>query len=281
MRQIHTVAIKEALKRIILEASYNIGSDVEDAIKSARDNEPMPSSKNVLDQILENYEIARTDNIAICQDTGMCVVFLDVGQDVHIEGDDISKAINDAVASAYKDGCLRKSVVADPLYDRVNTRDNTPAIIYTSIVPGDKIDISITLKGFGSENMSAIRMLTPAAGESGVIDFVTQTVINAGPNPCPPVIVGVGIGGTMDMAAVIAKRMTMRPINERNSNPSYARLEEIILERINRSGVGPSGIGGRTTALSVNIGAYPTHIAGMPVAVNVCCHAARHAHITL
>jgi len=205
---------------------------------------------------------------------------LDVGQDVHIEGD-LNEAVSDGVRRAYQEGFLRKSVVRDPLYDRTNTGDNTPPVVHIRIVPGDQIDILVSPKGFGSENMSQVKMLVPADGEEGVVKFVTEAIEKAGPNPCPPVIVGVGIGGTMEMAAILAKRMTARSIDQPNPDPRYAALEERILEEINKSGVGPAGIGGRTTALKVNIATYPTHIASMPVAVNVCCHAARHAHRTI
>jgi fumarate hydratase subunit alpha len=243
--------------------------------------EPSPEGRDVMRQLLENYEIARTERVAICQDTGMAVVFLDVGQDVHIVDGDLGEAVADGVRRAYADGYLRKSVVRDPLYDRTNTGDNTPPVLHTRIVPGDKIDILVSPKGFGSENMSQIRMLVPADGEEGVVRFVAEAIEKAGPNPCPPVIVGVGIGGTMEMAAILAKRMTARPLDEPNPDPRYAALERRILDEINKTGVGPAGIGGRTTALSVNICAYPTHIASLPVAVNVCCHAARHARAVL
>lgn len=281
MRSMDVRQIESTVYELILEASYVIGADVEQAIACARNAEPSPSGRAVLGQLLTNYEIARTERVAICQDTGMCVVFLNIGQDVHLTGGDLNGAIEQGVRRAYADGYLRKSVVGDPLYDRVNTRDNTPPVVHVRIVPGDKVSIMVTPKGFGSENMSAIKMLVPADGEAGVIRFVTETVKNAGPNPCPPVIVGVGIGGTMEMAAIMAKRMTARSLNEANPNPKYAALEEKLLTEINKTGVGPAGIGGRTTALAVNIETFPTHIAGMPVAVNICCHAARHAHRTL
>lgn len=281
VREITATQIRDCVKELILEASYVIGRDVEDAMVKFMKDEPSPSGRAVLEQLLENYRIAREERVAICQDTGMCVVFLDIGQELHIAGGDLSEAVNSAVRDAYEEGYLRKSVVRDPLYDRINTRDNTPAILHTRIVPGDKLDILVTPKGFGSENMSRIKMLVPADGEQGVIDFIVNTVVEAGPNPCPPVIVGVGIGGTMEMAAILAKRMTARPVSETNPDPRYAALEETILSKINASGVGPAGIGGRTTALKVNVAAYPTHIAGLPVAVNICCHAARHAARTI
>ena len=281
MREIQASQITAQLKALILQASYNIGSDVEAAVAAYKEKVPSPSGRAVLEQLLQNYAIAREEQVAICQDTGMCVIFLDVGQEVHIAGGSLQDALAEGVRQAYGEGYLRKSVVRDPLYDRTNTRDNTPPVVHTRIVPGDKIDMLVTPKGFGSENMSRTKMLVPADGEQGVIDFVVNTVIEAGPNPCPPVIVGVGIGGTLEVAALMAKRMTARALDEPNPDPRYAQLEQVILEKINRSGVGPAGIGGRTTALKVNIATYPTHIAGMPVAVNVCCHAARHAHAVL
>ena len=281
MREIQAGEIRDAVRSLILEASYVIGDDVRAKIAACRETEPSPSGCAVLDQLTENYRIAREERVAICQDTGMCVVFLDIGQDVHIAGGELTEAVNDAVRSAYMEGYLRKSVVADPLLHRVNTKDNTPAVIHTRIVPGDRVDILVTPKGFGSENMSALKMLVVAEGVEGVVRFVVDTVKNAGPNPCPPVIVGVGIGGTMETAAILAKRMTARSLDEANPDPEYAALEERILAEINKLGIGPAGIGGRTTALKVNIAVYPTHIAGLPVAVNLCCHAARHAHAVL
>ena len=281
MREIMACDIERTVYELILKASYEIGGDVENAVAAYCRSEPSPAGQAVLRQLLENYEIARSERVAICQDTGMCVIFMDIGQDVHIAGGDLNEALNNAVRRAYGDGYLRKSVVRDPLYDRVNTRDNTPPVVHTRIVPGEQIDILVTPKGFGSENMSRIKMLVPADGEQGVIDFVVDTVRQAGPNPCPPVIVGVGIGGTMEGAALMAKRMTARAINEANPDARYAALEEKMLARINALGIGPAGIGGRCTALKVNIMTAPTHIAGLPVAVNICCHAARHAHAVL
>ncbi len=281
MREIPSRRISDAVRGLLIEANYVIGPDVEARMRSCMAEEPSPEGRDVMRQLLENYEIARTERVAICQDTGMAVVFLDVGQDVHIVDGDLGEAVADGVRRAYADGYLRKSVVRDPLYDRTNTGDNTPPVLHTRIVPGDKIDILVSPKGFGSENMSQIRMLVPADGEEGVVRFVAEAIEKAGPNPCPPVIVGVGIGGTMEMAAILAKRMTARPLDEPNPDPRYAALERRILDEINKTGVGPAGIGGRTTALSVNICAYPTHIASLPVAVNVCCHAARHARAVL
>lgn len=281
MREISAALIEKTVRDLILEASYVIGPDVERAVAGYCQSEPSPAGRAVLNQLLENYAIAREERVAICQDTGMCVIFMEVGQDVHIVDGDLNEALNRAVRSAYTEGYLRKSVVRDPLYARENTRDNTPPVVHTRIVAGEHIDILVTPKGFGSENMSRIKMLVPADGEAGVIDFVVDAVRQAGPNPCPPVIVGVGIGGSFELAAEMAKRMTARPLDESNPDPRYAALEEKILRRVNALGIGPAGIGGRCTALKVNIMTAPTHIASLPVAVNICCHAARHAHATL
>ena len=281
MREISAETKKKTVYDLILRASYRIGDDVCRAVSEAREKEPSPAGRAVLGQLLDNYAIAREEGVAICQDTGMCVIFLEIGQDAHVTGGDLNEALNQAVHDAYTEGYLRKSVVRDPLYQRENTRDNTPAVVHTRIVPGENIDILVTPKGFGSENMSRIKMLVPADGEQGVIDFVVDAVRQAGPNPCPPVIVGVGIGSTMEGAALMAKRMTARSLDEPNPDPRYGELEQKILRRINALGIGPAGIGGRCTALAVNIMTAPTHIAGMPVAVNLCCHAARHAHAVL
>lgn len=281
MRTVYCNAIKNTVKKLFLQANYHIGNDVAKAVSKAAELEQSPIGQNVLCQIAQNYEIASSEEIAICQDTGMAVLFVDIGQDVHIEGGSFRDAVEAGVREAYEEGCLRKSVVSDPLYDRVNTKTNLPAVIHTSIVDGDKIKILVTPKGFGSENMSALKMLVPADGEEGVIRFVTGTVIEAGPNPCPPVIVGVGIGGTMEQSAILAKRATAREVGSANPDNRYARLEQVILKEINRSGIGPAGTGGSTTTLAVNIEWAPTHIAGLPVAVNICCHAARHAYAEL
>ena len=278
MREVPSKRIEEKIYALLLEASYVISHDIEAAISAALVEEISPAGREVLRQISENNLIAAEERVAICQDTGMAIIFLEIGQDVHIGGDSLEEAVNAAVRRAYLEGYLRKSVVRDPLYARVNTKDNTPAILHTRIVPGDQIDILVTPKGFGSENMSAIRMLVPADGEEGVRKFVLETVEKAGPNPCPPIIVGIGIGGTMELAAIMAKRMTARAIDQRHEDPRYAALEMSLLADINKLGIGPGGIGGRTTALGVNIQTHPTHIAGMPVAINICCHAARHAH---
>ena len=280
MREISAREITDAIVKLILDASYNISPDIECAIKDGIARETNPTSRSVLEQIAQSYAIARDEQIAICQDTGMAVFFIEIGQEVHINGN-FEDAVNEGVRVAYSDGYLRKSVVAEPMFNRVNTGDNTPAVIHARLVPGDKIHIFVTPKGFGSENMSRIKMFPPAAGVEGMKQFVIDTVAEAGPNPCPPVIVGVCVGGTFEQAAMVAKRMTARSVGSHNADPRYAALEEELLTAINRLGVGPAGIGGATTALAVNIDFRPTHIAGMPVAVNMCCHCARHAEITL
>ncbi len=281
MRELSVSRLTEAVKSLFLEANYVIGADIESAVQAAKEGEASPTTVSVLEQILENYAIAKEERIAICQDTGMAVLFIEIGQDVHFVGGDFTKAIDEGVRQAYREGYLRKSVVSDPLYDRKNTGDNTPAVLHISIVSGDKVHILATAKGFGSENMSAIKMLVPADGEEGVLNFITDTVRRAGPNPCPPVVVGVGIGGTFEQAAEMAKKATARPLNTANADSRYAALEDKALKRINALGIGAAGIGGKTTALKVNIDFAPTHIAGMPVAVNICCHAARHAEMTI
>lgn len=281
MRQIRAEVIKDAVKDLFIEANYVIGKDIYKKLKEQHEKEESEVGKSILKQIIENDEIAAKERIAICQDTGLAVLFIELGQDVRIVGGDFNEAVNQGVREAYTDGYLRKSAVTDPLFDRKNTKDNTPAIIHIEIVQGDKIKILVTPKGFGSENMSALKMLKPADGVKGVKDFVVETAVKAGPNPCPPIIVGVGIGGTVEKAALMAKKATLRPVGQHNPDERYARLEQEILEEINKSGIGPGGLGGRTTALAVNIEHFPTHIAGLPVAVNICCHAARHAETTI
>ncbi len=281
MREIETDKIGKTVYDLILKASYEIGDDVLLALQEAREIESSPLGRSILDQILENDRIADSEHIAICQDTGICVIFMDIGQDVHILGGDLNEVLCDAVRRAYTEGYLRKSMVSDPLYDRLNTQDNTPPVVHMRIVPGANIEIMVIPKGFGSENASAVRMLAPAAGEAGVIDFVAETVQSKGANACPPLIIGIGIGGTMESAAIMAKRMTARPLNTWNADPRYRTLEQKILQHINTLGIGPAGVGGNCTALTVNIETAPTHIAGMPVAVNICCHAARHSHAVL
>ena len=281
MREIHVDSIRNTVKDLFLKANYVIGKDILSKIAQCEENEESPVGKSILGQILENDNIAASESVAICQDTGLAVLFIELGQDVHIVGGDFKEAVNQGVRDAYNEGYLRKSAVSDPLFDRVNTKDNTPAIIHLSMVPGENIKILVTPKGFGSESMSATKMLKPADGVRGVKDFVSKTAIDAGPNPCPPIIVGVGIGGTLEKAAQIAKFATLRPVGQRNPDERYAKLEKDILEAINMSGIGPGGLGGTTTALAVHIEYFPTHIAGLPVAVNICCHAARHAEKVL
>ena len=274
MRQISASRITDAVKRLCIDANCHLSSDMQACIENFRDKEPWPQAREILDRIIENYRIAHETNQPICQDTGLACVFLKIGQDVHVEGD-ITEAVNEGVRQGYQEGYLRKSAVRDPL-DRVNTGDNTPAILYFEPVTGDRIEITVAPKGFGSENMSAIKMLRPSDGVEGVIDFVVQTVASAGPNPCPPIVVGVGIGGTFDKAAYLAKKALLRPVDCPNPAPYYAQLEKTLLEKINALGIGPQGFGGKTTALAVNIEQFPTHIAGLPVAVNINCHVTRH-----
>ncbi len=274
MREICASRITEAVKRLCIEANCHLPQDMKNCITKSYDEEKWPQAREILERIIENYEIADEKNQPICQDTGMACVFLKIGQDVHVTGD-INEAVNEGVRQGYAEGYLRKSVVRDPL-DRVNTGDNTPAMIYYEIVPGEQIEIMVAPKGFGSENMSQIKMLKPSDGLQGVKDFVVKVVEEAGPNPCPPVVVGVGIGGTFDKAAYLAKKALTRSTEEPNPNPFYAQLEKELLERINQLGIGPQGFGGKTTALAVNIETYPTHIAGLPVAVNINCHVTRH-----
>lgn len=268
--------ISELVCALFLRCAYSVTKDVAKAVQSALDSEESPVGRAALCQILENHKVAGEQRLPICQDTGMAVVFAKVGCQAVINGD-FNAAVNAGVRKAYAEGFLRKSVVTDPLFDRRNTMDNTPAIIHAELVPGDGIELAVTAKGFGSENMSAVKMLSPGDGEKGVIDFVVETVEKAGPNPCPPVIVGVGIGGTMEHAALLAKKAAIRELGSRNGDARYAALEGELLKRINRLGIGPAGTGGRATALGVNVLFAPTHIAGLPVAVNICCHAARHA----
>ena len=274
MREIKASRITETVKRLCIEANCHLTQDLKTCIRHCRECEPWPQAQEILDRIIENYEIADEKAQPICQDTGVACVFLKVGQDVHIDGD-VTEAVNEGVRQGYGEGYLRKSVVRDPL-DRVNTGDNTPAMLYFEIVPGDKLEITVAPKGFGSENMSRIAMLRPSDGLQGVKDFVVKAVEEAGPNPCPPIVVGVGIGGTFDKAAYMAKKALLRPVDEHHADPFYAALEEELLELINALGIGPQGFGGKTTALAVNIETFPTHIAGLPVAVNINCHVTRH-----
>ena len=275
MREIQAQQITDVIERLCIEANQNLPGDIKAAIQTCRACEDGEIACGVLDNIIENYKIAENEQVPICQDTGMACVFLEIGQDLHIAGGDLTEAVNEGVRRGYEKGYLRKSVVADPVR-RGNTGDNTPAMLYTEIVPGDRLKITVGPKGFGSENMSAIRMFKPSAGLRGIKDFIIETVENAGPNPCPPMVVGVGIGGTFDKAALLAKKALMRPIDVRNEDPYYADLEREMLEKINELGIGPQGFGGRTTALGLNIETMPTHIAGMPCAINISCHVTRH-----
>lgn len=277
IRHIKAEEITRAVKKLFMDCNYYIGSDIMQALENAHENEASPVGKNVLSQIIENDKLAADEQIPLCQDTGMAVLFVEYGDKLVVEGSSFEDAVNEGVRRAYKDGYLRKSVVSDPVFDRLNTKDNTPAVIHTRIVSGNQIKITAGGKGFGSENMSAIKMLTPSYGVEGVKKFILDTVETAGPNPCPPIVVGVGIGGTFELAAQLAKKATFRAIDTQNPDERYAELEKELLDEINKMGFGPAGLGGSTTALGVNIETAPTHIAGMPVAVNICCHAARHA----
>lgn len=279
MRTIHASLLTDTIASLCVEANCRLPEDMRRSIENARNEEKWDTARGILDKIIENYNIADEKFVPICQDTGVCCVFLKIGTDVHIEGD-LIEAVNEGVRRGYRDGYLRKSVVGDPLR-RVNTGDNTPAMLYTELVPGDKLELTVAPKGFGSENMSKLAMLKPSDGVEGVKDFVVKTVEEAGPNPCPPIVVGVGIGGTFDKAALLAKKALMRSTDERNKDEYYAALEAELLDRINALGIGPQGFGGRTTALAVNIETMPTHIAGFPVAVNISCHVTRHRTVIL
>ena len=279
MREIRAEQITETIRDLCIEANCHLPEDVKAAIEGCRGCEPFPIAKTVLEKLEENYQIADVDEVPICQDTGVACVFLEIGQDVHIVGN-LTDAVNEGVRRGYVEGCLRKSCVKDPI-DRINTGDNTPAVLYTDIVEGDGLKITVAPKGFGSENMSQIKMLKPSDGLQGVKDFILKVVEDAGPNPCPPIVVGVGIGGTFDKAALLAKKALMRPLAQRSGNPFYADLEKEMLEKINQLGIGPQGFGGKTTALAVNIETLPTHIAGLPCAVNINCHVTRHKSAAL
>ena len=275
MRTIHTEKIISNIREMCIEANHMLTPDMQKALESAAAEEKSPIGQKVLGQLQDNLKIAKEDTIPICQDTGMAVVFLEIGQDVHFEGGSLTDAINEGVRQGYVDGYLRKSVVKDPLI-RENTKDNTPAVIHYDLVPGDKVKITVAPKGFGSENMSRVFMLKPADGIEGVKNAILTAVKDAGPNACPPMVVGVGIGGTFEKCALLAKKALTRSVDERSSIPYVKELEEELLATINRLGIGPGGLGGSTTALAVNINTYPTHIAGLPVAVNICCHVNRH-----
>lgn len=275
MRTIQVQQITEQIKEMCIQVNHYLSEDMEEALRNAQTSEKSPLGCQILSQLQENLKIAGEDMIPICQDTGMAVVFLKVGQDVHLEGGSIEDAVNEGVRQGYTEGYLRKSVVKDPLI-RENTRDNTPAVIHYEIVPGDKVTITVAPKGFGSENMSRVFMLKPADGIEGVKNAVLTAVKDAGPNACPPMVVGVGIGGTFEKCALMAKQALMRPVGSHSDIPYIKEMEEELLSRINKLGIGPGGLGGTTTALAVNVNTYPTHIAGLPVAVNICCHVNRH-----
>ncbi len=281
MKEISVEDIARAVADLAVRACCRLPQDMVDGMRKAHHAEPSPVGKNILEQLLENAAIAANDGIPICQDTGLAVIFADVGQDVRIVGGAFEDAINEGVRRGYVDGYLRKSCVAEPLFDRKNTRDNTPAIIHTRLVPGDSLLLRLAPKGAGSENKSVVKMLVPADGIEGVRKVVLDAVLAAGPNSCPPMVVGVGLGGTMEMAAICAKRAAARDLESRNHDPRYAAFEEELLELINKTGIGPQGLGGLTTALKVHVEWAPTHIASLPVAVNINCHAARHAEVTL
>ncbi len=275
MREIDAGLITDAVSRMCIEANCYLNSDIKTALENGLKSETNEIARDVLGNILKNADIAEAEEVPICQDTGMAVFFIKLGQDVHITGGSFNEAINEGVRRGYESGYLRKSVVADPIR-RGNTGDNTPAVIHTEIVSGDKIEITIAPKGFGSENMSAVKMLKPSEGLEGIIDFVVDTVKAAGSNPCPPIVVGVGIGGTFEKSAILAKSALLRDADSHNPDPYYAKLEDTLLDKINKLDIGPQGFGGNTTALGVNVETYPTHIAGMPCAVNISCHVTRH-----
>lgn len=281
MRIVNTKEISKAVEKLLVEANYFLPDSLANRIKAFQDKETNTLAKSVLSKLTENLDAAKELNVPICQDTGMAVIFLEIGQQVFLEGDLLEDAVNEGTANAYIGGYMRKSIVKDPLFDRKNTNDNTPAVIHTKIVPGDKIKITVAPKGFGSENMSRIKMFNPSAEKKDIVDFVTETVKIAGGNPCPPVVVGVGIGGTFEYAAFLAKKALARDVDVRNPHDKYAQLENEMLEAVNRLNVGPQGFGGKTTALAVNIETFPTHIAGLPCAVNIGCHVTRHESVII
>ncbi|MBI4318409.1 MAG: fumarate hydratase [Chloroflexi bacterium] len=281
MREINASDIAQTVSRLCTEANYFLPADVLDSLRHSLDAEESPVGKSVLQQLLDNAQIAASEQVPICQDCGLAVVFLELGQDVHVVGGDLNAAVNEGVRRGYIDGYLRKSAVNPPVFERANTKDNTPAVIYTDVVAGERLRIVVVPKGGGSENMSALGMLTPAQGEAGVIDFVVRTVDKAGSNPCPPLVVGVGIGGTSDRAMLLAKRSLLRKVGEPNPDSKMAEIEREILRRVNALGIGPQGFGGTITALAVHVESFPAHIASLPVAVNLQCHAARHKEAIL
>lgn len=281
MRTIQAQQITDAVAKLAIDANYYLADDVMQALTAGQAQEESLLGKEIFDQIIQNACIAKEEAKPMCQDTGLAVVFVELGQDACVAGDSLTAAINAGVAKGYTEGYLRKSAVAEPLFNRKNTGNNTPAIIHVESVPGDRIKITLAPKGAGSENKSALKMMIPADGVAGVKKFVVETIENAGSNPCPPMVVGIGIGGTMEKAAYLAKKALIRPLTKRNEHPDYASLEAELLELINKTGIGPQGLGGRVTALAVNIEWYPTHIASLPVAVNINCHATRHAEVVL
>jgi len=281
LKEIQAADITETVAKLCQDANFNLGKDVKEALQNARKTDKSEVARQVLDQILQNAEIAAAERIPLCQDCGLAVIFLDLGQEVHIAGGDLYAAVDEGVRQGYEKGYLRKSVVKQPFSARINTKDNTPAIIHTRIVPGNNLKITVAPKGGGSENMSRVTVLKPAQGRKGAIDFVVNTVAEAGSNPCPPLIVGVGIGGTIEQTALIAKRALLREVGKPNPDPEIADLEAELLKRINASGAGPQGFGGNTTALAVHVETFPAHIASMPVAVNIQCHSARHKEAVL
>ncbi len=280
MREVNVSVITQAIRDMCIEANKKLPEDLVGCIGCAHEKETAPLAKGIMGDLIENLEAAKELDIPVCQDTGMAVIFLEVGQDVHLTGGDLETAVNEGVRRGYLEGLLRCSIVKDPVR-RGNTGDNTPAILHTKIVPGDKVRITVAPKGFGSENMSALKMLTPAAGREDIIHFVTETVRKAGSNPCPPMVVGVGIGGDFEYSALLAKKALCRSISRHNEDPYYADMEKDMLEQVNALEIGPQGFGGKTTALAVNIEVWPTHIAGLPVAVNIGCHVTRHIKNTI
>ncbi len=276
MREIQVSEVTALVRKLCIDANYYLPADIRQAFVDGRAREESPLGREIFDQMLENCDLARANAVPVCQDTGMAVVFAEVGQEVHLAGGDFEAAVNEGVHQGYVDGYLRCSVVGDPLR-RVNTEDNTPAILYTQLVPGDKVRITVAPKGFGSENMSAMKMFTPAASKEQIVDFIADACIHAGSNPCPPIVIGVGLGGTSDRAAYLAKRALMRPAGQRNPDPLYAGMEQAVLDKVNASGVGPQGLGGTVTALACAIKPFATHIAGLPCVVNIGCHVTRHA----
>jgi len=281
VREINVSEIIPVVKKLCIDSNLHIGQDVVDKLKEFMEKEESPTAKGILELIFKNHKMAAEEKMPLCQDTGVTIVFLEIGQEVHFVGGELTEAINEGVRQGYKEGYLRKSLVDDPVIERVNTGDNTPAIIYTDIVPGDKVKITVAPKGGGSENMSEVRMMKAADGIEGVKDFVVERVVESGGNPCPPVIAGVGLGGSFEQSALLAKKALLRPLTEENPDPVYNEVEQEILQRINKSGVGPQGLGGTTTALAVQILHKPCHIASMPVAVNIQCHCHRHKSETI